>query len=139
MYAESHVIPIFLKACPEWQINLDEERADWGEESPGLYNEISVLAHFIVDSYKNGNVKDFPKIFNTLELIIQEGNDQARDLVIVGLIEDIQNISSWEDFGYDVFIKWLGEESLKEWHHIEKIWEGKTSLSDVIREEKKRD
>ena len=128
MYTEKHVIPLFLKACSEWKKNLEEERMDWNAEKPGLYNEIAVLARYIVNAYKNQLTKDFPKIFNTLELIIQEGNEKAKELVVVGLIEDIQNISSWESFSPDVFKQWLKEESLQAWNDIEKLWHGNSSL-----------
>ncbi len=128
MYTEKHVIPLFLKACSEWKKDLEEVRMGWDEEKPSLYNEIAVLARYIVNAYKNQLTKDFPKIFNTIELIIQEGNEKAKELVVVGLIEDIQNISSWESFGPDVFKKWLKEESSKAWNDIEKLWHGNSSL-----------
>ena len=128
MYTEKHVIPLFLKACSDWKKDLEEERMGWNEKKPGLYNQIAVLARYIVNAYKNQLTKDFAKIFNTLELIIQEGNEKAKELVVVGLIEDIQNISSWESFSPDVFKQWLKEESLQAWNDIEKLWHGNSSL-----------
>lgn len=128
MYTEKHVIPLFLKASSEWKKDLEKARMGWDEGKPALYNEIAVLALYIVNAYKNQSTKDFPKIFNTIELIIQEGNEKAKELLVVGLIEDIQNISSREPFGPDVFKKWLKEESLKAWNDIKKLWHGNSSL-----------
>jgi hypothetical protein len=113
MYTEKHVIPLFLKACPGWKEALEKVRADWHGNKPNPYNEISSLAHFLVNPYKDGTTSDFPKIFNTLELIIQEGNHQAKELLVVGLIEDLQNISTSESLGSDIFKPWLREESRK--------------------------
>ena len=117
-----------MKASSEWKKDLEKARMGWDEGKPALYNEIAVLALYIVNAYKNQSTKDFPKIFNTIELIIQEGNEKAKELLVVGLIEDIQNISSREPFGPDVFKKWLKEESLKAWNDIKKLWHGNSSL-----------
>jgi hypothetical protein len=138
MIHADQVIPLFLKACPEWASDLSEERKSWDNDEPGRFNEISVLARFIVNSYKVNSFTSFPMIFETLEMIIKDGDEEAKNLAIVGLIEDIQTNSSWHPFGYDVFTQWLGTESLKSWKHIDNIWNEKNCLADIIRNEIKQ-
>lgn len=61
----------------------------------------------------------------------------ADELITIGFIEDLQNISS-HYFGYDKFEKYLGARTKQNWDCIIKIWEGKASLMDVVRSENKK-
>lgn len=137
MYTEKHVISLFLKVAPEWKKELDKVgTAGWSTEEPGPYIKISLLAHYIVHSYKEGKTCEFSKIFKTLELIMQEGNNQAKELVTVGLMENLQSISTKESsLNGEVFKPWLGEESYKSWNAIEKFWQGKSQPAEDIGKE----
>ncbi len=54
---------------------------------------------------------------------------------MVGLLEDIQVIATHYPFGQEAFVPYLGQISLQAWYWIEKTWEGKPSLMDVVRSE----
>jgi hypothetical protein len=56
---------------------------------------------------------------------------------VIGFLEDVQNIASWQPFGKAVFIPFLKPQSHDAWNEIERVWAGKTSLMDVVREESK--
>ncbi len=67
--------------------------------------------------------------------MLHEGDDEVRDLVSIGLLEDLQTIASWRPFGMDVFLPWLGPTSLHAWNEILTMWKGKHSLAEVLRAE----
>jgi len=129
------VIPNLLAACPSAQFVWQEHRKFWSEEAAGLFNDISVFAQHAVDSYASEKTGEFPALFGLIERMITEGNAAVSELAIIGFIEDLQNISSHRWFGSKVFKKWLGPASRQGWQSVEKMWEGKTSLMDVLRDE----
>ena len=129
-------MPKLLKACPSAKEQWEEHLEDWGDEKSGYYNDISIIAHHIVESFTSGNTEEFCNIFNAMEELLKDGDSEVMELASIGLIEDIQNIASHQDHGYTVFEKWLGPLSTQAWREIEGIWVGKSSLMDVIRSEK---
>jgi hypothetical protein len=128
----------FINICPELQKVWDDHLEYWGDDERGDYNDLSVLAHFIVDRYKEGNIERFDAIFALIEKILNTGNGKEKELITVGLIEDIQTIASNTPDGYRPLERWLGPTSMKAWANIEKLWEGKSSLMYVVREENKK-
>jgi hypothetical protein len=117
------VIPAFLAACPKigpaWQQHLES----WGSESDrGDYNDSLVIAHHLVDSFERGDLSEFPAAFGVLERCFLAGDEKAKELATVGIIEDIQNIASHRPFGPSVFYEWLGPESQAAWNELCEFW-----------------
>lgn len=120
---------------PRWQKHLEL----WKGEPAGSYNDIAEFAHFVVqDLYPNGNTADLQRAFDLMEQWLVNGNQNLRDLIAVGFLEDVQNVASWQPFGKEAFIPFLGPQSRQTWNEIEKIWAGKTSLMEVVRDELKK-
>lgn len=139
MITEQMVSELLLKACPAadgyWRAHLK----DWNGEAAGFYNDIAVFVHFAVDSYAAGKRDELKPLFEAIERMLSEGNEDARGLAIVGFIETLQCNASHTDFGAGVFKQWLGPLSVQAWDEIEALWEGKTSLMDVMRSENQRE
>jgi hypothetical protein len=70
--------------------------------------------------------------------LARDGNRNLRDLIAIGFLEDVQNAASWQTFGREAFIPFLGPQGRQAWNEIERIWAGKTSLMDVVRDESKK-
>ena len=139
MITKSEVMPLLLEACPGFQSAWQEHRASWDGEEPGAFNDASEIAHYLVGSYERGDTSEFSSAFSTLETIFAEGDQEACDVAGIGVLEGLQNIGSNHSCGSDVFIQWLGPWSRRAWAQIEKMWQGKHSLMDVIRAEKLAD
>jgi hypothetical protein len=97
------------------------------------FNEAAEFARYLVESYERGDTSDFPAAFATLETILNEGDQEARNIAGIGVIEDLQTIGSNHSCGAEVFLTWLGPLSQVAWAQVEKMWEGKESLMDVLR------
>jgi hypothetical protein len=118
------VVPAFLAACPTVGPAWREHLAFWGDEQDrGLYNDAAVIAHHLVDSYERGDLSEFPAAFAVLERFLTEGDQPTRDLVMIGVIEDIQNIASHRPFGPGVFAAWLGPASRAAWEEVNGWWD----------------
>jgi hypothetical protein len=134
----SEVGKLFLEACPTAKPDWEEHLNDWEGEPPAHYIEVSVFAHHLVECYERGQTESFEGVFQLVERLISEGDDDTQGVVIVGFLEGLQNIASHRDFGSVVFEPYLLPKSLSAWRELEEFWEGKNSLMDVIRAESKR-
>ncbi len=118
------VVPGFLAACSAidaaWRVHLEF----WGDAPDrGIYNDAAVIAHHLVDSFELGEISEFPAAFALLERCLVEGDEPVRELVMVGVIEDIQNIASHRSCGPDVFVAWLGPASRAAWDEVNRWWD----------------
>jgi hypothetical protein len=129
----------FLRLCPEFQGKWDEHLTYWRGKQRGEYSDIAEFAHFVVDSYGLRATARFPQIFAEVERLLTQGDAKIKELVSIGLLEDIQTIASNRDFGSEVFVQWLGPTSRQAWYEIAKMWEGKQSLMDVLRDELRKE
>jgi hypothetical protein len=133
---KSEAFTLLLGACPDAHEAWEEHKLDYeGEHEDLPYLGMAIFARHIVELMDAGKTESFPVVFQLIERLTVEGDEELRGLAIVGLLEGIQNNASWRDSGYGVFTKWLQPNSLAAWHELEKVWEGKNSLADVIREE----
>ena len=127
---------LLLAACPGFEPTWQEHLAWWKGQERGSYNDAAEFARYLVESYERGETDEFPAAFATLEKILNEGDENARGVAAVGVLEDIQTIAS-HSCGPDVFVGWLGPTSRAGWAEIEETWAGKDSLMDVIRAERR--
>src|SRR5260370_91128 len=132
MITVSEVMPLLLDSCPGFRPTWEEHVAWWNGQERGDYNDAAEFARYLVESYERGETIEFPGAFAMLEKILNEGDEDARGLATVGIIEGVQNIAS-HSCGADVFVPWLGATSHTVWSQIERLWQGKRSLMDVIR------
>jgi len=136
---EGEVMPRLTADFPDFRPRWEKHLDLWKGEPAGSYNDIAEFAHFVVeDLHPKGKPADLQHAFDLMEHWLVYGNQRLRELIAIGFLEDVQNIASWQEFGKEAFIPFLGPESRREWNEIEKIWVGKTSLMDVVRAELKK-
>ena len=132
---KSEAFALLLKMCPGAGAEWEEHQLEWqGEDAP--YLGMAVFAHHLVDLMGRGETKSFPEVFAVVERLIVEGNEEVRDLAVVGFLESLQNSASWTTHGYDSFLPWLKPYTRAVWNELEKLWAGKNSLADVVRSER---
>jgi hypothetical protein len=91
----------------------------------------------VKELYPGGKTEEVQHAFDLMEQWLLNGNQKVRDLVVIGFLEDVQNIASWQPFGRAAFIPFLRPQSRGAWIELERVWAGKSSLMDVLREERK--
>lgn len=98
---------------------------DWWEGQPaGEYNDLGALARWVADRMAVGDHECFPMLFDEVEALLSNANQELRDLLIVGLLEDIQNIATNRGINPDVVLPFLGPESRKGWFELIRLWHG---------------
>jgi len=123
----------FPAFSPRWRKHLEY----WHGEPAGNYNDMAEFVHFVVeDLYEKGNLDEMQQVFNCLENLFIEGNQETRDLIGLGFFETLQNFATWRPYGNTVFEPFFGPMSKRVWKEIGRNWKGKSSLMDVIRAER---
>jgi hypothetical protein len=123
----------FPAFSPRWRKHLEY----WKGKPAGQYNDMGEFVHFVVeDLYEKGNLDEMRRVFDCLEKLFTEGNQETRDLIGIGFFETLQNFASWRPYGNTVFEPFFGPMSKEVWKEIKRIWHGKSSLMDVIRAER---
>jgi hypothetical protein len=109
-----------IATVPDFEPRYQKFLADWqGEETP-WYLAMGELAHYIVETYGEGNTSVYKDLFATIELVLRNADTELQNLIWVGLFEDIQNIASHRSFGANVFRPWLGPQSLIAWDEVDR-------------------
>src|SRR5215471_15106042 len=78
----------------------------YGEDEP--YNHVAKLASFLVNRVQASDTAGFDRLFGCLEDALRCASSSTRSLIIVGLIEDVQNVSLGNSVDLEVWDQWLG-------------------------------
>jgi len=136
---ENRIIHSLLADFPalsnRWRTYIEE----WGGQHIGDYIDMAEVVHFVVeDLYEKGNLDEVRRIFDYMEKQLQDCDQETRDLIGLGFFETLQNVASHTVDGYRVYEKFLGRISKRIWKEIQRAWEGKSSLAEVVRAERSR-
>jgi hypothetical protein len=135
---EAEIMPRLVEEFPGFRSRWERHLELWKGEPAGGYNDIAQFAHFVVEElYPSGQTEEVQRVFDLMEQWLVNGNKKVGDIVVIGFLEDLQNIASWQPFGRAVFIPFLRPQSRDAWNEIERVWAGKSSLFEVVREEGK--
>lgn len=135
---EAEIMPRLVEEFPAFRPRWEKHLSFWKGEPAGGYNDVSEFAQFVVmELYSSGKTEEVQRAFDLMEQWLVNGNQKVRELVVIGFLEDLQNIASWQPFGKAVFIPFLSPQSRDAWNQIERVWAGKSSLIEVVREEHK--
>jgi predicted NAD/FAD-binding protein len=94
------------------------------------------FVHFVVeDVYEKGNLDETRRVFQLLEKLLVESDQETRTFICLGFSETLQNFASWRPEGNKVYEQFFGPMSTKVWSELQTMWTGKSSLMDVIRAE----
>jgi hypothetical protein len=132
------MLSTLLKSFPDFMPRWREHLAYWAGETPGPYNDMAEFVHFVVeDLYEKDKHNELKLAFELFERLLDGADEDTTGFIQIGFFETLQNFASWRPYGNRVFEEFLGARSMQLWREIERIWEGKSSLADVIRAERK--
>ena len=135
---EPQVLSNLRRAFPDFSERWKKHIAYWGANSAGSYLGMAEFVHFVVeDLYERGNLEETRRVFQVLEQQLVGADQETTDLVGLGFFESLQNFASWRHGGNKVYEQFFGPISREIWSELQKMWAGKSSLMDVIREEQK--
>jgi hypothetical protein len=114
------VMPALVAVCPsfdqQWAALLSDAE---GENGP--YVAVGQFAAHLVDKLQNDETSEFPEVFRVVEDLLAADEPGVRDLVVVGLIEDLQNDAGQAPAG--AFRPWLGALTATAWDDVNRFWQ----------------
>lgn len=72
-----------------------------------------------------GRVDGLGPVFAEVESQLATAGPEARDLIIVGFLEDLQNVSLNQDVPLTAWLPSLGKRTAEGWQVLEDVWSGK--------------
>jgi hypothetical protein len=130
MNGPSQVIANLLAAFPEFEEAWTEYTSSelYGQDEP--YNHLGRLAAFLVDRTRASDTNGFDRLFETIEDLLVHSTPDVRTLIVVGFLEDLQNISLNNGVTLDSWERWLGPTTTEAWGKVMDVWTGKLAPDD---------
>ncbi|HLF79671.1 MAG TPA: hypothetical protein VJB57_19495 [Dehalococcoidia bacterium] len=154
MVTAREVIPLLLEVVPSFRPTWEDfltywRKNDYGSDvpsAPPLYLATADLARHLIGMLRRGESDELAAVFGVVERLLKDGDEEARNLVCVGLLEDLQNAglhrrdqdaatTQPEDFR-----AYLQPRSLECWEYLYAFWSNvpSGSLPDAVRHEARR-
>jgi hypothetical protein len=121
---KSTAVARLVGICPAFNEAWRQHRARWAGKPAGEYNDLGALAHWVVDETAAGRFECFPAIFDELEVLLALADADLRDLLVVGFLEDVQNIATNRHVDPDLVLPFLGRETRMGWFELIRMWHG---------------
>jgi hypothetical protein len=93
---------------------------------------MSLLGRHVVELFEQGQKEEIASAFALAERLLSTGDESVQEAVVVGILETIQNVASHRPFGAAAFEPFLGPRSAEAWAELNRLWQGKETLMDVV-------
>lgn len=134
----SPVISGLRKAFPDFGARWRKHVASCGGNPAGPYIDMAEFVHFVIEGvHEKGKLDETRRVFQLMEKLLVEADQETRDLIGFGFFETLQNVASHRPLGNKAYEQFFGPMSKKVSSELQKMWAGKSSLMDVIRTEQK--
>ena len=125
-----------LELCPHASTAWQEHLAFWqGEPDRGVYNDLAVFAHHVVETSIHGDKEPAAAVLAFLEQALETPSEEDQQLLIWGLVESIQVIASHTPGLQEQLTAQSGPRTADAWQRVAEAWAGHRSLADVLRHE----
>lgn len=97
-----------VATVPDFQPRCQTFLAEWQGEDTPCYLAMGELAHYIVESYEQGDTAQYQELFPAVEHVLQNG--EIQNLIWVGLLEDL---IAWDEVnrGMQKVAEWAAQKS----------------------------
>ena len=112
-------IETIIRAVPGFRPRWEAFSIKWANEETPWFLAMGDLASYVVESYERGDLAEFRDLFSAVETGLLSGDESLKELLAIGLFEDLQNVASHHTCGPSVFSQWLGERSLAVWDQVD--------------------
>lgn len=124
---EEEAFDLLVAACPSFlgDDGLDGYVASFEEaDDPDRYVRVSALAHHLVGTLAAGRTDEVAAVGTAAESVLDDGDEDAVELVRMGLFESMQNICSHDDVLVDATVvePLLGPTGLAAWRELDELW-----------------
>jgi hypothetical protein len=116
---------VLTEACPGLEEAFAQADADLDVGEDRLtYHEVSEAVRLMAEWFRGGLTDCFAALFGAFERCLLEGNDEAVELILVGVFEDLQNGNITEMDDFSVWEPFLHPVSARGWKAVVDFWNG---------------
>ncbi len=117
---------LFRFVCPSFVPADESQLAEWHDEPIPPYIRVGGLARHLIDLASSGRLEAVKPGLDLVERAIEEGDADTRELVITGLLEDMQNLALQTDGAVHLvdLRALLGPKSMTAWDELMRFWHG---------------
>lgn len=134
----SRAFRTILDTFPDFAKRWEKQIVTWRGNPGGPYSGMAEFVHFLIeDVYEKGKLEETRCIFEHLEKLLAGADQDNRNLIGLGFFETLQSVASWRPNGNRVYEQFFGPVSKQIWSELQRMWSGKSSLTDVIRAEQR--
>ena len=126
MASNQEAVDRLVAVCTGFHETWLQRRDSWGSEQGGHYNDLGALATWMVDQMEARKVGCFDELFDELETLLEDPSAELRDLLVVGFLEDLQNVATNRHVDPDIVLPFLGPQARKGWFELIRMWHGDT-------------
>jgi hypothetical protein len=120
---EADVMPRLVAEFPGFRARWEKHLEYWEGKPAGYYNDITQFVYFVVrDLYPSGRIEEVKHAFDLMEYLLKNGSHGVRELVVIGFLEDLQNLASQQ--AKEALVPFLGPKSREAWDELERFWAG---------------
>jgi hypothetical protein len=131
MITRDEVFGLILGADPSFEPAWREFEAEAKDESEKPYYwAFNSLARHLIACLQGGHTDRFGSVFDIVERLLEDGEKYVRDAVVVGLLEDLQNLNLHDRTRPDQLEPWLGPLAAQAWADVEAFWSTGTIIPD---------
>ena len=128
MFTKDEAFDRLVEACPSYFGAHDLDRyveAFEDPDAPDLFVRTSALALHVVDELAAGRDAGLVPFFAAVDEIVADGDDEAVELIELGLVEPLQNITSHDDVPVDASAvrDRLHGAALRVWDEHDQLWQ----------------
>lgn len=113
MITMDQVVPTILEVCPFYKKQWEKHIAFYEEDL--LYVFVPDLVNRIIELDKENKQKEILSIFEMIEKLLVEGDEEVQELIKIGILEDFRHILGVD---FEKFSKFLKPNSLKFWKTV---------------------
>ncbi len=127
MIRRDEAMDLLIESCPSFLAadHLHQFHATFEDEGePDFFIRIAAFAQHVVTLVEHRSTAELPPTFAAVEQVIDDGDDQAIELIELGLIEGLQNIVSHRDVpvtGAQIEAL-LGPRAREVWLRLDELW-----------------
>jgi hypothetical protein len=127
---ERQAVRRLVAVCPDFAPHWLQYLDSWEGKQSGEYNDMSALGEWVVNRMAAGILECMAELFDEVESLLVGASTEVRNVIVIGLLEDIQNMSRDLRVDPDIALSFLGPKSRKEWflliRQVQRDWPGRS-------------
>lgn len=111
MISKEQCMDLILSSVPEFGQAWEGHKDYWKGEEAGLCNDVAAFSDYVAEQINHGERDNLKTIFDLIEEMITEGDQDVQDVVATCFLENLINLASANKLYSPDFVPFLGPNS----------------------------